>query len=61
MSAMTMPVSSKSTWAMNTCSPSPDGIGESQVTTVMPLSRAALTAGTSWSPALLEIMMPLTP
>ena len=33
MSAMTTPVSSKSTWATNRLSPSPDGIGESQLTT----------------------------
>ena len=58
MSAITTPVSSKSTWATNTCSPSADGICESQVTTVSPASRAATAAGAIWSPALLEIMMP---
>ena len=61
MSAMTLPVSLKSTWATKTCSPWAEGIGESQVTTVMPLSRAALAAGPIWSPALLEIMMALAP
>ncbi len=57
MSAMTTPVSLKSTCAMKTCSPSADGIGESQVTTVMPASRAALAAGAIWSPALFEIII----
>ena len=61
MSAMTLPVSVKSTWATKTSSPSADGIGESQVTTLMPLSCAALAAGTIWSPELLEIMIALTP
>ena len=61
MSAMTLPVSVKSTWATNTSSPSADGIGESQVTTLMPLACAALAAGTIWSPELLEIMIALTP
>jgi phosphate transport system permease protein len=42
MSAITVPVSSKSTWATNACSPSAEGIGESQVTTVIPASRAYL-------------------
>ena len=51
MSAITLPVSEKSTWA-NTSSPSADGIGESQVTTLSPLALAALTAGTIWSPEL---------
>ena len=45
MSAITVPVSSKSTWATKRSSPSPDGIGESQPTTVMPASFAALIAG----------------
>ena len=44
-SAITVPVSSKSTWAMKTLSPSPDGIGESHETTVAPASAACLTAG----------------
>ena len=57
MSAMTLPVSAKSTWATKTSSPSADGIGESQVTTLMPLACAALAAGTIWSPELLEIMI----
>src|SRR5882757_5039738 len=42
MSAMTLPVSLKSTWATKTSSPSAEGIGESQVTTVMPLACAAV-------------------
>ena len=45
MSAMTVPVSSKSTWATKTSSPSAEGIGESQVTTVRPASWAASAAG----------------
>ncbi len=61
MSAMTLPVSVKSTWATKTSSPSADGIGESQVTTLMPLACAALAAGTIWSPELLEIMIASTP
>ena len=61
MSAITLPVSEKSTWATNTSSPSADGIGESQVTTLSPLALAALTAGTIWSPELLEIMIASTP
>ena len=46
---------------MNNCSPSADGMGESHVTTVIPLSRADLAAGAIWSPALLEIMIPSWP
>ena len=46
MSAITLPISAKSTCATNTSSPSDDGIGESQVTTLMPLACAALAAGT---------------
>ena len=61
MSAMTTPVSSKSTCAMKTLSPSPDGIGESQATTVTPASAAARTAGSIWSPAQFEIMIALRP
>ncbi len=61
MSAMVLPISLKSTWATKTCSPSAEGMGESQVTTVTPLSRAALAAGAIWSPALLESMTALTP
>src|SRR3990172_8322976 len=61
MSALTVPVSSKSTWAMNNCSPSADGMGESQVTTLIPAATAALAAGAIWSPALLEIMIASTP
>ena len=60
-SAITVPVSSKSTWAMKTLSPSPDGTGESHETTVAPASEACLTAGSIWSPAQFEIMTPLTP
>ena len=50
MSAMTLPVSSKSTWATNRLSRLADGIGESQLTTVMPAStvlrrRVDLVAG----------------
>ncbi len=45
MSAITLPVSSKSTWATNRLSPAPDGIGESQLTTTMPASAAAWIAG----------------
>ena len=47
MSAITWPVSSKSTWATNRLSPAPEGIGESQLTTVMPASAAAWVAGSS--------------
>src|SRR5262245_46970507 len=36
-------------------------MGESQVTTLMPASAAALAAGAIWSPALLEIITALTP
>src|SRR5262245_37639555 len=36
-------------------------MGESQVTTLMPESAAALAAGTIWSPALLEIIIALAP
>ncbi len=61
MSAMTVPVSLKSTWATKTCSPWAEGIGESQVTTVMPAFWAASADGPSWSPELLEIMMALAP
>ena len=61
MSAITVPVSLKSTWAMKRSSPSADGIGESQVTTFAPASLAFLTAGTIWSPALLEIMTAFCP
>ena len=61
MSAITVPVSSKSTWATNTLSPSPEGIGESQLTTLTPASTADFTAGSIWSPALLEIMTAFTP
>ena len=61
MSAITWPVSSKSTWATNRLSPAPDGIGESQLTTGMPASAAACVAGSIWSPALFEIMMASTP
>ncbi len=61
MSAMVAPISLKSTWATNTCSPSPEGMGESQVTTVTPASRAAWAAGAIWSPALLESMTAPTP
>ena len=61
MSAITTPVWSKSTWATNTCSPSADGIWESQVTRARPFSRAALAAGTIWSPELFESMTPSWP
>src|SRR5689334_271654 len=61
MSAITLPVSLKSTCATNRLSPSAVGMGESQVTTLMPASAAALAAGPIWSPALLEIMTALTP
>jgi hypothetical protein len=61
MSAITWPVSSKSTWATNTSSPSPDGIGESHVTTWTPASVAACTAGSIWSPALFESITASTP
>ena len=61
MSAMTTPVWSKSTWATNTCSPSADGIWESQVTRARPFSRAALAAGTIWSPELFESITPSCP
>ena len=60
MSAMTFPVSSKSTWATKRLSPLPEGIGESQLTTVMPASAAACMAGSISSPALLEIMIAST-
>src|SRR6185312_8663122 len=36
-------------------------MGESQVTTLIPLAWAALAAGTIWSPELFEIMIALTP
>ena len=36
-------------------------MGESQVTTLMPLAWAALAAGTIWSPELFEIMIAFTP
>ena len=55
MSAITVPVSSKSTWATNRLSPSPEGIGESQLTTLTPASTADFTDGSIWSLALLEI------
>src|SRR3546814_5978537 len=42
-------------------SPAPDGMGESQLTTVMPASAAACVAGSSWSPALLDTMIASTP
>ena len=61
MSAMTAPVSSKSTWATNRSSPLPDGIGESQLTTAAPESCSCLMDGSIWSPALLEIISALTP
>ena len=38
MSAMVLPMSLKSTCATKTDSPSADGIGESQVTTLVPAS-----------------------
>ena len=44
MSAMTLPISLKSTCATNTLSPSPDGMGESQVTTLVPAACAAAAA-----------------
>ena len=56
MSAMTMPVSSKSTCATNRLSPSADGIGESHVTTLIPPSAAVFAAGAIWSPELFEII-----
>ena len=56
MSAMTLPISLKSTWATKTVSPSADGIGESQVTTLVPASWASTATGAIWSPALLESM-----
>ena len=61
MSAITVPVSSKSTWATNRLSPAPDGIGESQLTTAMPASAASWTAGSIWSPALFDTMIASTP
>ena len=54
MSAITVPVSSKSTWATKSDSPSPEGMGLSQVTTRVPASCAAWAAGAIWSPALLD-------
>src|SRR5918999_1899981 len=61
MSAITVPVSSKSTCATKTLSPSPDGIGESHDTTVAPASVSCFTAGSIWSPALFEIISAFTP
>ncbi len=61
MSAMTTPVSSKSTWATNRLSPSPDGIGESQLTTFTSASVAASTPDWICSPALFEIITASTP
>ena len=61
MSAITWPVSSKSTWATKRLSPAADGIGESHATTVMPASAASCVAGSSWSPALLETISASTP
>jgi hypothetical protein len=61
MSAITTPVSSKSTCATKTLSPLADGIGESQLTTVTPACTAELTAGSIWSPALLESITAFTP
>ena len=61
MSAITTPVSSKSTCATNKLSPSPEGIGESQLTTATPASVAASTPDWICSPALFEIMTASTP
>ena len=61
MSAITLPVSSKSTWATNRLSPAADGIGESQLTTAMPASAAACVAVSIWSPALFDTMIAPTP
>ena len=61
MSAITTPVSSKSTWATNRLSPSPEGIGESHATTGMPAAAASSIAVCTWSPALFEIMIASTP
>jgi hypothetical protein len=36
-------------------------MGESQVTTLLPLACAALAAGTIWSPELLAIMITFAP
>ena len=61
MSAITWPVSSKSTWATNTLSPSAVGIGESHVTTTPPASTTDCAAGTIWSPALFDSITASTP
>ena len=54
MSAITTPVWSKSTWATNTCSPSADGIWESQVTRARPFSRARLGGGDDLVPGVVR-------
>ena len=60
MSAITVPVSSKSTWATNRLRPRPRD-RQSQLTTWTPASTADFTDGSIWSPALLEIISALTP
>ena len=59
MSAMTLPVSLKSTWATKRLSPFADGIGESHATILTPAACAACAAGAIWSPALFEIITTL--
>ena len=61
MTAIVLPISLKSTWATNTDSPSPDGIGESHVTTFVPAVCAAAAVAPIVSPALLDIMTTLKP
>lgn len=54
MSAITWPVSLKSTCETNRLSPVASGMLESQVTIRVPASEAAFAAAAIWSPALLE-------
>ena len=61
MSAMTCPVPPKSTGATKRSSPSPDGIGESKVTTTWPAACASAALGARSSPPLFEMMIASTP
>jgi len=61
MSAMTTPISLKSTCATNSVSPAAEGMGLSQVTTLVPAACAASAAGTIWSPALLDSITTFCP
>ena len=60
MSAITLPVWSKSTWATKMFSPSPEGIGEPDDTTTHAPVDQPLTRDV-WSPALVEITTRIEP